>query len=494
MAFFPHAFQKMLVATNGTTPFYSVAGSSTTVLAPGSVAVVNAATNLTLNIAAAASYLTTPLVYLAQGSFYSNDLVGPFAGGYKETVKSKGINPKYVSAFYVTEPAPALNNVLQVCQENCSIDCETMYDLRIDIKGSPALRFLTHNLYQTVSAYSGCCEDVVAPAVPSKIDPNVILLQWADQINGTGNTYQTVQTGGNSSVPFLNNFIQAVVWNRSLSTTATGAAAATSITVASAGTGATALAVGNKLVIPAIGVVAYVGPTYVAGSTTVPLATPSGAALALPVAIPAAPNNGVKFYKTINSATYVPVTGAAATTQDSCMDIIGAYVDTVFGNCSFSPMDHFELEPIRIYASAVAYSNNSNSINGDPCVVSCFDVSEVQAAVQGKGYGETLVRELILAKRYRQEPWYQDPRMRQVMGDTTLGDGNGGNPELVRGNSYFVYHILHSVPRKSNPTGTMDNDQYLVKVVATLRNANFETYLNGLLISANNAVQLQVLD
>lgn len=491
MAYFPHAFQKMLVATNGTTPFYSVAGSSTTVLAAGSVAVVNAATNLTLNIAAAASYSATPLVYLAQGSFYSNDLVGPFAGGYKETVKSKGINPKYVSAFYVTEPAPALNNVIQVCQQNCAINCETMYDLRLDIKGSPALRFLSHNIYQTLSAYSGCCDGNVTP---SKIDPNVILLQWADQINGFGNTYQTVGTGGNNSVPFLSQFVQAKVWNLSLSTTATGALAATSITVASAGSGATALAAGDKLTIPAIGVVAYIGSTYVAGSTTVPLVTPSGAAFALPAAVPAAPDDDVKFYKQITSATYVPVTGAAATTQDSCMDIIGAYVDTVFGNCSFSPMDHFELEPLRIYASAVAYSNNSNSINGDPCVVSCFEVSEVQAAVQGKGYGETLVRELILAKRYRQEPWYQDPRMREVMGDTVLGQGNGGNPEIVRGNSYYVYHILHSVPRKSNPTGTMDNDQYLVKVVANARNTNFETYINGLLTSANNAVQLQVLD
>jgi hypothetical protein len=486
MAYFPHAFQKMLVATNGTTPFYSVAGSATTVLQAGSVAVVNAATNLTLDLTVAPSYLTTPMVYLAQGSFYANDLVGPFAGGYQETVKSKGINPKYVSEFYVTEPAPALNNVLQICQENCTIDCDKMYDLRIDIKGSPALRFLTHNIYQTLSAYSGCCDD---PSTPSPIDPNLILLQWADQINGTGNNYQTVAVGGNSSVPFLNNFIQAVVWNLDQTLNVTGVEDDDFITVVSSA----GISVGDKLVIPALGITAYVGSTFTPGDTDIPLVTPAGTPITLPADILAGPGDEVKFYVQIDSATYVPVTGAPAATQDSCMDIIGAYVDTVFGNCSFSPMDHFEREPIMIYASAVSYSNNSNDINGDPCAVSCFDISELQPAVQGKGYGETLVRELILVKRYRQEPWYQDPRMREVMGDTVLGDGNGGNPELVRGNSYYVYHILHSVPRKSNPTGTMDNDQYLIKVVANGRDADFEAFFNALLVSANNAVSLQVL-
>jgi len=160
MAYFPHAYQKMLVATNGTTPFPTAVGSTTALLA-GQVAVVNALTNLTIDTTVAPVYGggagEFSQVYLAQGSFHTNDKIGPFHGGYKETVKSKGINPKYVSDFYVTEPANAVNNVIEVCQSNCKINCETMYDLRVDIKGSPALRFLNHNVYQTLSAYSGCC-------------------------------------------------------------------------------------------------------------------------------------------------------------------------------------------------------------------------------------------------------------------------------------------------------------------------------------------------
>jgi hypothetical protein len=75
--------------------------------------------------------------------------------------------------------------------------------------------------------------------------------------------------------------------------------------------------------------------------------------------------------------------------------------------------------------------------------------------------------------------------MREVLKDTTL-------TELSRTSSYFVYHILHSVPRKSNPSSTMDSDQYLVKVVVNSRNANFETFMNTLLTSSGNHVQLSV--
>jgi hypothetical protein len=483
MAYFPHAYQKMLVATNGATPFPAVAGAATTTLLAGQVAVVNALTNLTINTAAVPVYGggsgEFSQVYLAQGSFHTNDKIGPFHGGYKETVKSKGINPKYVSDFYVTEPANAVNNVIEVCQSDCKINCETMYDLRVDIKGSPALRFLNHNVYQSLSAYSGCCVLSGSNTVPDSVDPNVIFLQWADQINSV--------SSGNNSTPFLSQFINAKVWNATaLVATVTGTGV-NAITVSSVGTAPlTNIQVGNKIKFG--GYSAYVKTI---GGTTLTLSTdPAGVNLFV---VPATGVIGstITVYREITSATYVPLTGALAETVTSCMDIIGAYMDTQFGDCSFDPKDHFELEPLLIYASAVSYPNNSNVINGDPCVVSCFTVNTVQAAYQGRGYGETLVRELILAKRYQQEPWYQDPRMREVMQDTVLGTSNSGGPEIARGSKYVVYYLLHSVPRKANPSGTFDNDQYLIKVVASARNGVFETWWNSFLDSAGSAVQLR---
>lgn len=488
MAYFPHAYQKMLVATNGTTPFPTAVGPTTALLA-GQVAVVNALTNTTIDTTVPPVYGggsgEFSQVYLAQGSFHTNDKIGPFHGGYKETVKSKGINPKYVSDFYVTEPANAVNNIVEVCQSNCKINCETMYDLRVDIKGSPALRFLNHNVYQTLSAYSGCCVLSGTNTVPDHVDPNVIFLQWADQINGTG-------TGGNNSLPFLNQFINAKVWNATtLVETVTGTST-NAITVSSVGTAPlTNIQVGNKIKFG--GYTAYV--KTIAGTTLTLSTDPAGVNLFV-VPPTGVVGSTITVYREITSATYVPLTGGAAETVTSCMDIIGAYMDTQFGDCSFDPKDHFELEPLLIYASAVSYPNNSNVINGDPCVVSCFTVNTVQAAYQGRGYGETLVRELILAKRYQQEPWYQDPRMREVMNDTVLGTSNSGGPEIARGNKYVVYYLLHSVPRKSNPDGTFDNDQYLIKVVtssATGRNATFESWWNTFLDSAGSAVQLRVV-
>lgn len=497
MSYFPHAFQKMLAATHpagGVTPIPFPNGGSTpattSAISAGQVAIVNALTNLPIDPAIAPTYGPSTVanaysqVYLAQGSFHLNDKIGPFHGGYKESVKSKGINAKFVSSFYRTDPSNPVNDVIEICQTNCGLTCDTMYDLRLDIKGSPALRFLNHNLYQTLSAYSGCCTNLVSPTTPDLVDPTVVLLQWADQINSV--------SSGNNSTPFLSQFVQAFVWVKTaLSTTCSGTIGTSQITVVSAGAGATAIQAGNKVKFN--GYSAYVGSTYVAGSTTVPLVNQSQTPFVLPVTVAA--GTAISVYRTTTTATYTPATGASANTVSSCIDIIGAYVDTVFGDCSFDPKDYFEVEPIQLYASLAAYANNANDLGGDTCAVSCFTITEIQNAVQGKGFGETLVRELILAKRYQQEPWYGDPRLREVLNDTVLGTSNAGGPEITRGTKYSVYYLLHSIPRKNNPTGVFDNDQYLVKIVvpsytgsaaASITNmTTFQTWWNTWLTSAD---------
>lgn len=383
MAYFPHAFQKLLVGTDG---FSTKDGQNTLALVAGEIGVVSAQDNLIQDLTVAPVYATTPLIYLAQGSFHANDKIGPFHGGYKETVKSKGINPKYVSAFYVTEPAAAVNHVITVgAAAPCDITCNTTYRLRVDVKGSAALRFLTHNAYKTLDAFTGCCVGDVAGTL---VDSAIVYEAWAAQI---------------AEDAILS---------------------------------------------------AFIAPSLLYTDNTDPLA---------PVTTTTKPAN----WDTI-----------ALADKFVQLKLTGAYVDTKFGNCSFDPKDHFEIEPVYIYASAV-------DSTGDPCSESCFFVAEVTQAYQGKGYGETLVRELILSKRYQQEPWTQDVRLREVLDDTTL-------TELNRASKYFTYHILHSVPRKSNPTGMMDADQYLVKVVVDARDAAFEAYIDALLLSSNNHIQLQV--
>lgn len=535
MAYFPHAFQKMLIANS----FVTGAGTFSGSLTAGQVAVINAATNLSIDLTASPTYANNPLFYIAQGSFHTTDKIGPFIGGYKESVKSKGINPKYVSAFYVSEPATPVQDIQQVqAVVGCNVTCDTTYRLRIDIKGSPALRFLTHNVYYTLDAWTGCCD-----ASNNNVDPNIVLLGWLDRLN----IYPTLSTSGGDNI-----FVQGKVWNRVLvsGAAATGSAtAATALTMSdrtgikpgnrviftpTTATSATGSTIAGNLftvgtatntifsvgqVLTGTGVAAGTtivsrvaggggtGSTFIVNisqtvaSTTISSVTPvlayvsaaytpatGSGAVALVAADTIQTSSGStavtaftttsitpKIYDSITTATYTPLTGATAPdTVDSFLELVGAYVDTTFLDCSFNPKDHVEYQPVEIYASLLQLDPL-----GAQCSTQCFTVTEAQQAIQGRGFGETIIRELILAKRYQQEPWQQDPRLREVLDYNPFA-------EVTRGNKYYSYHILHSVPRKSNPSGMMDADQYLVKIVCSSRSSDFEAGLTSLITSAGN--------
>lgn len=449
MAYFPHAYLKHLVAKDGTSAsgFIASASTATSALTAGQIAVVDAKTNASIALSTSTTALSNPLVYLAQGNYHTVDKLGPFHGGYQESVKTKGINPKYVSAFYVTAPAAPVQEVQAISVLDCtSIKCASTYRLRLDIKGSPALRFLTHNAYLTVDAITPCCD-----SSSNNVDPLIVLLSWKDQI---------------ANSPIISQFVSPKVFNLKLTAYAASTTSASTTLVVDDTSGAggsvpAGLAVGQ--LITGAGIPAN---TYITAVSTGTLTLSNAATVA-------STTTALKIYEEVNSATYVPETGATAPdTNDGILVLTGAYVDTTFGNCSFSPMDFVEYEPVQIYASALTGE-------GQPCDVSCFTFTEWVAAYQGKGFGETLVRELILSKRYAQEHFSTDPRLREVLNDQTF-------TELNRSSRYYVYYILHSVPRKSNPSGTMDNDQYLIKVVTPARNADFEVGFLKLLNTAGN--------
>lgn len=58
--------------------------------------------------------------------------------------------------------------------------CGETYTLRVDVKGSPAMRLLNHNSYIIASAYGGCCPD--GAIAPVEIDSTLIFKQWAEAI------------------------------------------------------------------------------------------------------------------------------------------------------------------------------------------------------------------------------------------------------------------------------------------------------------------------
>ena len=519
MAYFNHAFKKSFLATgatqagtlitlpDGTTvaattsegyltsigiPTYGLnqlsAQGTTTATTDGYIGWFDPKTNVSIDIAPA-----TPVccnAYLAGSAIYSNDKIGPLAGGYQETNKSKMVNPKYVSRFYSVDPCAPQNNVIHVgstywtagggvllidaaiggvntlygvsltdvvaapvtttgigtglvvsydttagqkiaagsivilnpgkgyaigdtvtvpystglpgnailtisplgvtashAQEGCGISpdcckeylCGETYSLRLDVKGSPALRFLDHNAYTTQDAYTGCCP--AGTIAPTAVDSTEVMILWAN---------------GLTTNPIVGPFVQIVVQ-------------------------------------------AEDGSLWYAPGT-------SAAFLAA---------NGADTWDNYVSPGH---------TAGDCAGLIlnGAYVDTKFGDCTFQLSDFYEKEPVRLYASEVDY-------NGDPCAFTTLCVVTECQGLQVQGLGETVVRDLTMSESYRQNFLATDLRIREIT------QGNQIISSIDRSALYYRYMLQHNVPRNYNPSGTFDSDQYLLEVFSLVPLTTFVT-------------------
>jgi len=445
--YFPHAFRKSFLPASTTL----ASSGSTADLTAGQIGFFDAKTFQAVSAQAA------PFI-LAEGSRFASDKIGPVHGGYKESKKSKAINPKYVSRVIKVSGKAAQNQIVKVEANACAgLACDSTVRLRLDVKGSPALRFLNHQLYKTLDAYTGCCD-----ASNSAIDHTVALLKWADQIN---------------EAPLLKDFVQAKVWVEAHASVAIDPTAA-SATIVVANADRTKFTVGDKVVaagIPANTLVVSVGAADSASS--------GNANVVLSRAATASTNVNAAIFDAAASATYVPATSSLAAVN-SHMDIIAAYVDTTFGNCTFTPTDKYDLEPLFIYASVVDES-------GDPCKVECISVSESQAPVQASGVGESVLRDLILDGRYLQNAYPDSSRvdslrMREIEADPALA-------AVTRSGLYDQVLILHNVPRFNNPTSTFDNDQYLlvVHVPAGTATTSITNFIVNSCSAAGNAVALE---
>ena len=503
MAYFNHAFQKAFLGTGPTQtlvitnpagislgsattedgylantstgfPTYALnqlsASAVTTATTDGYIGWFSPKTGLSIDITAASCCNAL----LAGSTIYSNDKIGPLAGGYQETNKSKMINPKYVSTFYSVAPCNPQNNVIHVgstywtagggvligaittpgtnytntataitvgttttlgtgsglllsitvaanvptvvdiiapgkgyavgdtvtikdtdggagdavytisaggvTAAHPQIGCGTTYEcckeflcgetysLRLDVKGSPALRFLNHNAYATVDAYTGCCPD--GAIAPTAVDSTIVMIAWANAIVNN---------------PIVSPFIQPVVQDED-------------------------------------GALWY------------------------------APGTSAAFLTANDADTWNNYVSAGHTAGD-CAGLIlnGAYIDTRFGDCTFQISDFYEKEPVKLYASEV-------DLNGDPCAFTTLCVVTECQGLQVQGLGETVLRELVLSESYRQSFLATDLRIREIT------QGNQIVTSIDRAEKYYRYVLIHSVPRFNNPSGTFDNDQYALTV------------------------------
>lgn len=141
MAYFNHAFCKSFLANSaGATD-----GDPITTLTEGQVTLVDDA-DWTIHSSGAIS--SNSLTYIVQGS-YRSDILGGNSnhGGYGESIKSKGINPKYLTRIWESECINATAAQTSVTVGPKCHPCGENLMLRVDVKGSPALRFLNRNAY-----------------------------------------------------------------------------------------------------------------------------------------------------------------------------------------------------------------------------------------------------------------------------------------------------------------------------------------------------------
>ena len=521
MAYFNHAFKKTFLATGATIAsvpitnptggslgtasttggFLTTASSGKPTYALNQIAAASTLVNgkyennyvglFTKNLLSVSSseLLSCCPLYLVGSAIYCKDKISPFLGGYQETNKSKLINPKYVSRFYSVDSCTPTNNVVHVgstyasagggvltgsittpgvtyapnsatavvvdtvttlgtgtgltlfitiaagvptvtgiaslgkgyaigdtvtivspsgtpgtlaiytiasvttaiapviAGTNCCKEflCGETYNLRLDVKGSPALRFLNHNAYYTATAYTGCCP--AGAIAPVAVDSTQVMILWANDLLNS---------------PIVSPFFQIAIQDE------------TGVIWYAPGTNATFLAAEGASTWDL-----YVSPGHTVGA---------------------------------------------------CAGLIfnGAYVDTRFGDCTFQLSDFYEKQPINLYPSEV-------DLNGEPCEFTGLCVVNECLGSQAMGLGETVLRDIILSESYRQNFFSSDFRIREIT------QGNQIVNAINRQALYYRDYIQHSVPRFNNPSGTFDNDQYLLEVIFTNSTSAgaFETAVSG---------------
>jgi hypothetical protein len=468
MAYFNNAFYKTFVASSTE----SVAGVATSALTAGELSLVKDSDWTSMAIPNAVLPANSH-AYLVQGSFYTKDTIGnnPGHGGYKESVKSKGINPKYISRVWAADCLTATQATASLSLGAECTPCGTTQFMRMDVKGSPALRFLNHNAYAIGDSANLCCIDG-----QEFLDPALVLATEAAQVVGNGLMADAVgyEAGNPLITPFVAEADLDGVQDDSGNALAGGTGYSDGSGIAStggSGTGATFNVVQAAGVITSL-VVSAPGTGYADGDVltiaggnadaTLTLAAGGVTAGGVVVSVTDAAGEVVGTVYTIAQAqgkaaagNYTPSTtpNAAAATVSATVHFVGAYVSTQFGDCSFDTRDHFNAEPVEIIASILDET-------GDPCN-DCGTAARTPGNMQAT-QGEAVIRDLILSERYRQSPYNQgnadSARIREIeMSDELLA-------AVDRTATYRAFYIQHVVPRFNNPSGVFDNDQYVYQI------------------------------
>ena len=456
MAYFNHAFRKCFVISS-----LEAAGTGSTVdLTAGQLGTAGEDWTLT---AAGARVPTQGHFYLAQGSYHTVDTIGnnPGHGGYSESVKSKGINPKYISRLWKTPAcAPQAATASLSLASDC-VPCGSSIFVRVDVKGSPALRFLNHNAYAIGDSANVCCVDG-----QTHIDPASALAEAGKQLLADPIISPFVAEGSSGNVATLTISVAGTSGYSTGTVTPTGgsgsglkvditASGTISGAVINANNGGKGYKVGDVLAVPG-------------GSGDALLAVATVAAGGVIVETTAVPFTSLTIAQ-IQDGTYTPSTDPVTEGVSATISFVGAYVETKFGTCSFDTRDFYGKEPVQIILSNLDET-------GEPC--NDCGVASRTTGVMSQTQGETVLRDILMTERYMQMPYNQgnpdSARIREIEHSDDILNA------VDRDARYVSYNLLHSVPRFNNPSGVFDNDQYLITIFVKSDEAALITAMDDL--------------
>jgi hypothetical protein len=548
MAYFNHAFSKMFLGTGATRAVAPITSGGFITQSGVPTGSDNTATNVPVGTVAASlsnlpvgyfgffdpntylslnnaditspSYKCCPLI-LASSSVLTNDKIGPFHGGYKETNKSKVINPKYVQKAYWVEPCVPKQAVVSIGNTTQTSDgVLTVNTLTVGTETYTPGTYTNINL--TGGAGSGTVQATVVVNGAGAVTTVTITSAGINYVVG-----DTLTLSSSAIVPTPAGSLPEAVAGTSTTVAVATIATTTAVNFQGGTTAATCcfeflcgetyylrIDVKGSPALRALNHNAYQTLSAYTGCCTGPTPTAVDSTLVMiEWAKALVINNYLKpfimpvVFDEVGAAWYAPGTtidplsGSAVTSAQwwdayvssghqagKCagLRLIGAFVETKFGDCTFQVTDFFEKEPIKIYASMVDYT-------GDPCVFEGICVYNDCLGLQGMGFGEQVVRDLIRAESYLQNFFHSgDFRVREIT------QGYDITSAINRNALYSRYFLLHSVPRFNNPTGVFDNDRYMLEIIipeanpaVPVGNAALDLFLTNWLGNCANCVTLE---
>ena len=501
MSYFNHAYRKSFVGTKATQAgsgtakavnngFLTDAGVPTSALAEtaapyalgvGTYGFFNPDTYVSVNAASAEVIAGKPLVFAA-ASLFTNDKIGPFHGGYKESNKSKMINPRFVHKFTKMTGAATEQSIWHL--GNTNWNAQSIATLGALTAGTG----YTNGTYTNVALVSanggvGALATVVvalgvvssititAPGQGYEVGDVLTLPASVPYTAGTpastvvatikytgaapahnkcsfefvcGETYNLrLDLWGSPVLRFLNHDLYKTL------AASTGCCPDGTIVPTAVDSTLVMINWANQI-INDLWLQHFIRP-IVYTQNGVPLFATAAEAVA------------AGFPGTNVWSTYVSPGVIAGATAG--LRLVTAYVETKFGNCSFQNSDFFEKEVVQMNVSLT-------DLSGEPCEFSVLCANKEYAGFTGQGFGEQVLRDVILDESYLQNHFSDDVRIREI----TQGDQYF--TAINRNALYTRYVIQHSVPRYNNPSGVYDNDQYALNVYVPAATATaFEAFM-----------------